>query len=96
MKFTWDTNKAEKVKADHKVEFKKLVDIFDDVFCVDFTDDEHSTVDETRYAIIGKTAEYGLIYLVYIVVSEIELKFITARKAEKWMVSFYEKSNARY
>jgi len=36
-----------------------------------------------------------LIYLVYVSVSENELKFITARKAEKWMVDFYRESNAK-
>jgi len=46
--------------------------------------------------VIGKTAEYGFIYLVYISISENELKFVTARKAEKWMVRFYEESNAKY
>lgn len=96
MKHIWNEEKAAKVKAEHKVEFEKLVDIFDDVFAVDFIDEEHSTDDEIRYAVIGKTAEYGLIYLVYVSVGENELKFITARKAEKWMISFYRESNAKY
>lgn len=95
MKFTWETEKAKKVAIEHKVKFDKLVDVFDDAFSVDFTDEEHSTETETRYAIIGRTAEYGLIYLVYASVSENELKFITARKAEKWMVRFYKESNTR-
>lgn len=95
MKFTWETEKAEKVKIEHKVEFDKLVGVFDDAFGVDFIDEEHSTEMETRYAIIGRTAEYGLIYLVYAAVSENALKFITARRAEKWMVRFYKESNTR-
>lgn len=95
MKFTWDTTKAEKVENDHKVRFERLADIFDDPFSVDFTDEEHSNESETRYAIIGKTAEYGLVYLVYAVVSETELRFITARKAEKWMVNFYRESQKK-
>jgi uncharacterized DUF497 family protein len=73
-----------------------LIDVFDDVFAVDFIDEEHSTDNEIRYAVIGKTAEYGMIYLVYISISADELRFITARKAEKWMVSFYRESNAKY
>ncbi len=96
MKLTWNDEKAAKVEVEHKVEFKKLVDVFDDVFSVDFIDDEHSTDEETRYAVIGKTAQYGLIYLVYVSVSENELKFITARKAEKWIVDFYRESNAKH
>jgi uncharacterized protein len=96
MKFTWDTKKSIKVKEQHKVDFYKLEGAFDDPFSVDFIDEEHSTEEETRYAIIGKTAEYGLIYLVYESISEDELRFITARKAENWMISLYQKSNARY
>jgi uncharacterized protein len=96
MKFTWDTKKSIKVKEQHKVDFDKLEGTFDDPFSVDFIDEEHSTEEETRYAIIGKTAEYGLIYLVYEAISEDELRFITARKAENWMISLYQKSNARY
>ncbi len=95
MKFTWNTSKSEKVEKDHKVRFEKLSDIFDDPFSVDFTDEEHSDEFETRYAIIGKTAEYGLVYLVYAVINETNLKFITARKAEKWMVNFYRASQKK-
>ncbi len=96
MNHTWNDEKAEKVKTEHKVEFEKLIDVFDDVFAVDFIDDEHSINDEVRYAVIGKTAEYGMIYLVYVSTSEDELRFITARRAEKWMVDFYRESNAKY
>jgi uncharacterized protein len=90
--FTWDNKKLSKVKEQHKVEFDKLEGIFDDPFSVDFIDEEHSTEFEIRYAIIGRTAEYGLVYLVYEAISEDELRFITARKAENWMISLYQKA----
>jgi uncharacterized protein len=95
MKFTWDTNKAEKVKADHKVYFESLYDIFDDPFAIEFTDDEHSTDEEIRFAIIGLTIEYGLIYLVFTEITETKLHFITARKAENWMVKKYDQNRSR-
>ncbi len=95
MKFTWDTNKAEKVKADHKVYFERLYDIFDDPFAIEFTDEEHSTDDEIRFAIIGLTVEYGLIYLVFTETTETKLHFITARKAENWMVKEYDQNRSR-
>lgn len=44
---------------------------------------------------IGITAAYGLTYLVYTEPGENETHFITARRAEKWMVDYYEKSRAR-
>ncbi len=92
MRYTWNVEKAEKVKQDHKVDFEKLTDIFDDPFAVEFIDETHSTEDEIRFAIIGLTAEYGLVYLVFIEVSETHLHFITARKAESRMTKEYEQN----
>jgi uncharacterized protein len=95
MKFTWDNNKADKVKIEHKVDFERLYDIFNDPFAIEFTDDEHSTDEEIRFAIIGLTIEYGLIYLVFTEITETELHFITARKAENWMVKKYDQNRSR-
>ncbi len=93
--FTWKEGKREKVLKKHKVDFEKIKDIFDDPFSIDFTDEEHSTPDEIRYGIIGKTARYGLIALYYTFEDEITAKFITARRAEKWMVNVYEQQRYR-
>ncbi len=57
MKFTWNPQKFDKVKVAHRVDFDKLQDIFADPFAVEFVDEEHSTDDEIRFAIIGLTAE---------------------------------------
>ena len=45
------------------LEFKKITNIFEDPYAVEFIDESHSTEDETRDAIIGATI-YGLVYLV--------------------------------
>ncbi len=95
MRYTWNVEKAEKVRQDHKVEFAKLTDIFNDPFAVEFTDENHSTDEEIRFAVIGLTAQYGLIYLVFVESSENHLHFVTARKAENWMIKFYEQSRSR-
>lgn len=87
--FTWDELKREKVIRDHNVDFKKIIDIFEDSFAIDFEDYEHSTEGEIRYGKIGLTAEYGLIVLFYSYKNE-DARFITARRAEKWMVKVYE------
>jgi uncharacterized DUF497 family protein len=44
----------------HKVDFAKIEDIFDDPLAIYFADDEHSTFEEIRNGVIGKTAQYGL------------------------------------
>lgn len=38
MEFTWDETKREKVSADHKIDFAKICEIFDDSFAVYFDD----------------------------------------------------------
>jgi uncharacterized protein len=95
MKFTWDTKKAGRVLAEHKIDFGKIKDVFDDPFAVEYIDEIHSTDDEVRFAIIGLTVEYGLIHLVFTEVSENHLHFITARKAENRIVKFYEQNRSR-
>ncbi len=92
MKYTWNENKWRKVKAEHKVDFAKLEDVFADPFAVEFVDEAHSTDKETRFAIIGLTAAYGLIYLVFTESAEDDLHIITARRAENWMVKEYEQN----
>ena len=96
MKFTWDKNKAVKVKDEHKIDFDKIKDVFNDPSAVEFIDEEHSTDEETRFEIIGLTAEYGLIHLVFIEITETHLHFITARKAERWMFTEYEQNRSRF
>ncbi len=95
MKFAWKTDKAARVEDEHKIKFDKIKDVFDDPYAVEFVDEKHSTDEQIRFAIIGLTAEYGLIYLAFTEPDETELHFITARKAEKWMVKSYEQNRRR-
>lgn len=96
MKFTWREAKAAEVTAEHGVEFSKIEDIFDDPTPVEFIDEAHSTATETRYAMIGLTAQYGLVYLVFTEPTPDEVHYITARRAEKWMVDEYEENKQRW
>ncbi len=95
MNYSWDEEKAEKVRREHSIEFAKITDIFEDAFALEFIDEKHSSVEEIRYAIIGITI-YGLVYLVFTEPSETELHFITARLAENWMVKDYEENRKKY
>lgn len=87
----WDETKRESVIKARNIDFAKLLDIFNDPFAVDFQDLEHSTSDETRYKIIGMTAQYGLITLVYEIL-ENQDKFIPAWKADEWETKEYEQN----
>lgn len=95
MRYDWKSDKAERVERKHNIKFEKLKDVFDDPFAVEFIDEKHSTDDEIRFGIIGFTAEYGLVYLVFTEISETHLHFVTARKAENWMIKSYEQNRSR-
>lgn len=87
--FIWDASKRLKVIEEHKVDFALLIDTFDDPFGIYQEDLEHSD-DETRYSVIGLTAEYGLMFAIFTYTNDNEVRLITARRAEKWMVKQYE------
>ena len=89
--FSWDETKREKVLQEHKIDFAKIIDIFDDPHSIYFIDDEHSSETEQRFAKIGITSEYGLVFLIYISVDPEMVHFITARRAENFIVKEYEK-----
>jgi len=94
--FIRDDSKRLKVIEEHSIDFDLIFDIFEDSFSIDFEDEKHSNEKEIRYGVIGKTAEYGLVVLIYTVTVDDDIRFITARRAEKWMVREYEKQRKRY
>ena len=96
MRFSWDADKAERVFEEHRVDFARVIDIFNDPYAVEYVDEGHSTESEIRYSIIGLTAAYGLVFLSYTEPAEDEIHFITARRAERWMVEEYEENRRRY
>jgi uncharacterized DUF497 family protein len=93
--FVWDEAKRRKVIENHKIDFALIFDVFEDAFAIDFEDYEHSTETEIRWGIIGQTARYGLIVLTYTIVEADDVRLISARKAEKWMVDKYEENRRR-
>ncbi len=98
MRFIWDEDKAAAVQREHHVDFAQMIDIFNDLYAVEFVDETHSTEDQERYAIVGLTAAYGLVHLVFSEIEfddELALRFITARRAEPWMVEEYEENKRR-
>ena len=95
MEFTWDETKRAKVIAEHKVDFAKVLDVFDDNFAVYIEDFEHSTDDEIRFNVIGKSASYGVVFAVFNYDESNDIRFITAGKAENWMVKEYEENRKR-
>ena len=95
MDFIWDLNKREQVLKDHEIDFERIIDVFSDPLAIEYIDEQHSTPEEIRFSIIGLTAQYGLVYLAYTEINENELRFITARKAERRLVEIYDKRRSR-
>lgn len=87
--FVWDELKRQKVIEDHNIDFELITDIFDDPFGI-YNDDFGHSENEIRYTVVGLTASYGLVFLVFTYINE-EIRFITARRAENWMVKEYER-----
>ncbi len=87
--FVWDEAKRRKVAAEHKVDFSLVTDIFEDPYAL-YNDDHGHSDTELRYTVIGKTARYGLTFLVFTYTEE-KIRFVTARRAENWMVKEYER-----
>ena len=93
--FVWDEAKRLKAIEDHKVDFALIFDVFEDSFAFDFEDFQHSDETEIRWGIIGQTSQYGLIMLIYKNIDDDDVRFVTARKAEKWMVKKYVENKRR-
>jgi uncharacterized DUF497 family protein len=94
--FVWNESKRLKVIENHKIDFALIFDVFEDAFSFDFIDYEHSGEVEIRYGVIGETSRYGLVFLIYTIADKDDVRFITARKAEKWMVKVYEENRKRF
>lgn len=93
--FIWDEKKRKKVIESHAVDFEQILDVFEDAFSYDFIDHEHSNDGETRYGLVGRSSRYGLVFLIYSIDGD-DVRLITSRKAEKWMVDVYEKDRRRF
>ena len=90
---TWGEPKRKQVINDHGIDFKKIEDIFDDPFAI-HNDDQEQSDSEEQLSIIAKSGVYGLVAVVYTFRDE-DIRYITARRAEKWMVNLYEKQRNR-
>ena len=88
MHFEWDDAKAQLNVTKHRVSFEQVQEVFDDPRAVPFEDLEHSSDEETRYVLIGMSS-IGLLFVSFAYGDEV-VRLISARRAEKWMVTLYE------
>ena len=88
MRFEWNEDKALENVKKHQVSFEQAQQVFDDPRAVPFEDLEHSSPAETRYVMIGMSS-IGLLFVSFTYRDD-AVRFISARRAEKWMVKVYE------
>jgi uncharacterized DUF497 family protein len=91
MYFQWDDDKAQRNVQKHRVSFEQAQEIFDDPRAIPLEDLEHSSNVETRYVMIGMSS-IGLLFVSFTYGDNV-VRLISARRAEKWMVKFYEGEN---
>ena len=63
--FEWDFKKDIKGQNKHGVSFEEAVSVFEDRFAVYCEDEDHSTLDEQRFLLIGISKKTRLLVVVY-------------------------------
>jgi len=77
--FEWDTEKAWRNLAKHKVSFEEAATVFDDLFFFAYKDLKHS-MEEDCYVIIGTSARNRLLIIAF--TERKRARIISARKIE--------------
>ncbi len=90
---TWDEKKRRQVIRDHGIDLGRVAEVFEDPFAIHRADRKYDDVEE-RWLTIARTAEYGLLVVIYTFRGE-DIRVITARRAEKWMTRLYEEQRSR-
>ena len=90
MKFEWDENKSKQNLKKHRIPFSLAITVFDDPFALIAPDEKHSTANEEREWIIGKS-DKGVLVVVFTIRLHRTYRIISARKANKKEKENYEK-----
>ena len=92
LQFEWDKNKAVSNLKKHKVSFEEACSVFRDPLAVIFDDEDHSTPEESREIIIGKSEKNRLLLISYTERVENIIRIISSRLATKHERRDYEEN----
>jgi len=87
---TWDSRKAATNLVKHGVDFREAATVFTDPLSSTFPSDDHSQ-DEPRFLTIGEST-VGQLLVVAHTEEDAVIRIISARKATRQEVRFYEKN----
>ena len=91
MEFEWNPDKATLNVEKHGVSFQEAATVFNDPLSMTFPDPDHS-IGESRYVIIG-LSRFGQLLVVAHTDRETKVRIISARKATRQEIRFYEQGN---
>lgn len=90
IQFEWDEIKNKNNRSKHGIWFEEGQSVFDDLGSRVFIDSEHSD-DEDRFLIVGMSSAARVLVVVHCYrESDSVIRIISARKATKKEVKFYE------
>ncbi len=87
MTFEWDGDKTEENVRKHGIRFEIAIKAFDDDLAIPYSDIDHSSIGEPRYALIGMCAA-GLVFISFTFRND-KYRIISARKASRKMHEIY-------
>jgi uncharacterized DUF497 family protein len=85
--FEWDSRKASANLHKHGITFETACEVFHDPFVL--VVDEEVVDDEVREAVVGMTADWRLVYVIYVFWEEV-VRIISARLVTKAERNRYE------
>ena len=86
--FEWDSEKNEINIKKHGFSFEEVLDVFNDHFAIEAIDRENSSLEETRYKIIGRVKTQIILFVVY-TQKDGHQRLISARHATSTERKFY-------
>ena len=90
LQFEWDETKNKRNREKHRIWFEEATSVFDDPAGRLFLDETHSE-EEDRFILLGMSSEARLLVVVHCErKSDSVVRIISARKANKGEVTFYE------
>lgn len=93
--FDWDANKARSNQRKHGVSFQLATTVFRDPLALTIYDDEHSE-NEERWVTLGRAGDGRTLVVVHTSVqtlpTEIRVRIISARKADRDEIRDYEEA----
>jgi len=80
-RFEWDEAKDVFNKNEHGLHFYEILPAFDDPYLLEFYDETHSTLEETRFKGLAEVHDFIILYLSYTEKASGRTRIISARLA---------------